>query len=407
MKKEVLAAALLLVFENIYAQDWPQWRGSNRDGHVRDIKLLDTWPDSLRLRWSVSVGSGRSSPVVADGKIFVHTRQNDDEVISCLSLSDGQKLWSQTHVALYLANRYATEQGKGPFSTPTYHDGRIYTLGVNGLLTCFDAVTGKQIWQREFAKQVNTSQLFSGTSMSPLVEGGLCMVHVGDDRNGALIAYDALSGEEKWRWTEQGPGYASPIAVEIAGVRQLVTLTDEAAIGMEIASGKLLWQIPFIDEWNENIVTPVVYQDLIIFSGVRKGTFGVRVKQENDLWSTETVWHNTDLPMYMSSPVIIGAQLFGFSNKKKGQLFCLNPTTGAMTWQSEGRGGSNAALVAAGNNLLVLNAEGELLIVDARDKSFEPIKSYTVANSPTWSYPVVLEKQILIKDESHLTLWGE
>lgn len=398
--------AIIILFQNTLAQDWPQWRGPNRDGILHDFSPPETWPDALIQKWQVNVGSGYSSPIVVNGKAFIQARKDDLEVISCVDLKTGKIIWSQSNPAPFTINQYATNQGKGPFSTPTFHNGRLYALGVNGLLSCFEVETGQLLWRKEFVKQVNTSKLFCGTSMAPVIVKDVCIVHVGDDFNGALIAYDAKTGETKWSWKEHGPGYASPIIVEIDGVRQLVTLTDKACIGVSPSNGKLLWEVEFLDEWNENIVTPVFYNGIIIVSGVRKGTFAIRPRKNNDDWMTEMVWHNQELPMYMSCPTVSENLLIGFSNKRKGQFFTLNPESGESLWQSEGRQGRNAALINAGTNLFSLDTGGALMIFKKNENELKLVKQYTVADSPTWSQPVILGNNILIKDAETLTLWN-
>src|SRR5262245_32076231 len=165
---------------------------------------------------------------------------------------------------------------KGPNSTPLVHDGRVFTLGMTAILSAFDAATGELKWRKDWSKELNTSNLFTGTAMSPLVEGGLLIVHVGDDFKGAFRAFDPASGAERWSLRGHGPGYASPIVTVSAGTRHLVTMTDKAIVGVDPSSGRLLWQVPFPDQWNENIVTPTAAGDVLVISGTRNGTFGYR-----------------------------------------------------------------------------------------------------------------------------------
>lgn len=398
--------AMVISVQNGLGEDWPQWRGPNRDGILHGFSPPEVWPDTLIRKWQISVGGGYSSPIVVNGKAFVHSRKDNQEVISCIDLKNGKLIWSKTNPAPFTINQYAVNQGEGPFSTPTFHNGRLYTLGVNGLLSCFEAGTGKLLWRKEFTRQVNTSKLFCGTAMAPLIENGLCIVHVGDDFKGALMAYDAETGETKWSWKDHGPGYASPIVVEIDGVRQLVTLTDKACIGVSPATGELLWEVEFSDEWNENIVTPVFYKEMIILSGVRKGTFAIKTTKKNGSWATDKIWHNKNLPMYMSVPVVNNNLLVGFSNKRKGHFFTLDANTGKTLWQSEGRQGRTAALISAGEILLSLTSDGILMIFRKTGNEFIPLKRYTVADSPTWSQPVIFGNNVLIKDAETLALWS-
>lgn len=147
--------------------------------------------------------------------------------------------------------------------------GRLFTLGVTAILSAYDAASGKLLWRKDWSKEIDTSKLFTGTAMSPLVHGGMLIVRVGDDGGGAFHAFDPASGKERWSLAGHGPGYASPIVTTVAGVRHLVTMTDKAVVGIDPAAGRLLWQIPFPDEWNENIVTPVVAGDVLVVSRTR------------------------------------------------------------------------------------------------------------------------------------------
>jgi outer membrane protein assembly factor BamB len=407
-KLNVISVCFCLVIvtaQPALAQNWPQWRGPLRDGAVADFIAPSVWPEKLKLRWKVSVGSGVSSPVADAGKVWIHSRKGDDEVVSCLDLKTGKPLWSKSYPAPFAGYSAAARVGKGPYSTPVLFGGRLYTLGITAILSCFDAQTGELIWRRDFGP-VDISNMFTGTGMSPVIDRDSVIVHVGDDRGGKLLALDAANGKEKWQWSGDGPGYASPIAVEFEGERQLVTMTDKAAIGVAAQSGQLLWRIPWPDKFNENIVTPVSYKDMLIFSGVRKGTLAVRVKKQGHQWTTQEVWSNPDVCMYMSSPILDGDHLFGMSDKRKGQFFCLDAATGKVAWATEGREGSNAAIVSAKGVLFILTDEAKLIVAKKSASGFETIKTYLVADSQTLAHPVVSGRQIIIKDSEGLALWS-
>ena len=228
------------------------------------------WPDKLSPGWRQAIGEGYSSPVVDDGRVFVLSRSEPDEVVSAFELESGEPIWSARYPSSFTKNQYATMMSKGPFSTPLVAGGRIFTLGVSAVLSSFDAATGTLKWRKDWSKEIDTSKLFTGSAMSPIIDSGLLIVHVGDDTKGAFRAFDPATGDEKWSLPGHGPGYASPVALAGSGARQLVTMTDKAVVGVEVATGKLLWQIPFPDDWNENIITPVVAGDMVIISGVRR-----------------------------------------------------------------------------------------------------------------------------------------
>jgi len=411
--KRIVTAIFISVFwlcgvQAISAQDWAQWRGPNRDGVARDFVAPAQWPDKLKLIWKTEVGSGYSSPVVSKDRAWIHTRRGEEEVVSCLDLKTGKTLWSKSYTVAFTKNQYATQMGKGPYSTPVLYDGKLYTLGVTAILSCLDAASGDLKWRKEFGAP-DTSKMFCGTAVSPVVDQGNLIVYVGDDiKGGSMFALDPATGNERWKWTGEGPGYASPIVVELEGVRQIVTMTDKSAIGVELKTGKLLWRMPWPDEWNENIVTPITYKNLLIFSGVRKGTIAVAAQspQNGAEWTAKQVWNNPEIAMYMNSPVLEGDHLFGMSSKRKGQFFCLEAATGKILWTTEGREGAGAAILNAKDVLLILTSDASLIVAKKSAKGFEQLAKYSVADSATHAHPVAIGKSILIKDDGAIALWN-
>jgi outer membrane protein assembly factor BamB len=387
------------------AQEWAQWRGPTRDGVAKNFSAPGAWPKALTKKWGVVVGGGYSSPLVSGSRVYLHARQGEEETVSCFDLETGKLVWTKSYPAPFKKNQYAVEMGKGPNSTPVLYNGRLYTLGVGAVLSSFDARTGELKWRKEFPEP-DTSKLFCGTAMSPVVERGALIVHVGDDRGGSVLALDASDGKVRWEWKGDGPGYSSPIVVDLAGVRQVVTLTDRSAVGVAADTGKLLWKMPFPDEWNENIVTPVLHKGRLILSGVRKGTMAVEVVKEGDAYTAKQVWHNPKVAMYMNSPVLDGDYLYGMSHLRKGQFFCLDARTGELLWATDGREGQNASVVSAGDFLLFLSADANLIVARKSPKGFEQAARYSVADSAIWAHPAVLGRRILVRDSASLALWA-
>jgi outer membrane protein assembly factor BamB len=396
---------LLALLAFFAVADWPQWRGPNRDGQAVGFDAPATWPKELTEGWQVEVGLGHSSPVVVDRKIYVFSRRGDDEVLACLSLADGKELWQHGYPAPYQVNAVAAMHGKGPKSTPAVADGRVFTFGISGILTCWDAKNGKQLWQREFSKQFPKTSPLYGAAMSPALVDERCIVHVGGHDKGALVALDVKTGQTLWTCIEDGPGYASPVIVTLDEVRQVVTQSQRACIGVDLEEGKLLWKIPFQTEYDQNAVTPIEHEGSMIFSGINKGVDRYRIERADDEWETDKVWGEKEVSFYMSSPVADGQKLFGFSHRQKGQLFALDLTTGKTLWTSEGRLAENASLVQAGKVLAALTTSGEVIFFRPSDKEFEPVARYKVADTPTWAHLVLLPGRLLVKDESKLTLW--
>ncbi|HEX3727311.1 MAG TPA: PQQ-binding-like beta-propeller repeat protein, partial [Pirellulales bacterium] len=175
----LLSWALVVLTSYALEQQWPQWRGPHRDGQAPAVKLPSPLPKELEPQWQAEVGLGHSSPIVAGDKIYVLSRRGDNETVACLNLSTGKELWQQAYAAPYQVHPAAASHGKGPKSTPLVADGRLFTLGISGILTCWDARTGKQFWQREFSKQFEKTSPLYGAAMSPVVDADKCIVHVG------------------------------------------------------------------------------------------------------------------------------------------------------------------------------------------------------------------------------------
>jgi len=402
----LIMAAALSWMPRAAAQDWPQWRGPSRDGLAAKGPARASWPASLKPGWKVSVGVGHASPVVVGSRVYVFARRGEDEVLECLDLATGKSLWKQAHPAPYTMNSAATSHGKGPKSTPVVANGRVFTLGIAGALTAHDAATGRELWRHDFKQRFKATSPAFGTAMSPAVDGERVIAHVGGDNDGSLSAFDAATGVERWSWKADGPGYASPIVATLAGRRQVVTQTQKNVVGLAADTGEQLWTIPFTTAYEQNAVTPVISGDLVVYSGLDKGVSAVRIVKRGAGFVAEPAWSNDEVSSYMSSPVLEGGVLYGLSHKKKGQLYALDLATGKTLWLSEGRLGENAALVSLGGALLALTTDSALIVAKLDPKAYSVIRTYTVADSPTWAHPAPTGGGILVKDLESLALWN-
>ena len=389
----------------VSAQDWNQWRGPSRTGVTAAFSAPATWPDRPRKLWEATVGTGHSSPVVSGGRAFVLSRSSEDEVVTAFDHQTGKQLWQQRYRAAYQVNPAAESHGKGPKSTPAVDGGRVFTLGISGTLSAFDAATGKPLWRKTFEREFDATSPDFGVSMSPLVDQGQVIVHVGGNKSGALMALDGATGTIKWQWKGEGPAYASPVVATFGISRQVVTESRTHIVGISAADGRLLWSVPFTTSYDQNIVTPIVSGDLVFFSGVDQPLAALRVREADGKWTAERAWQAGDVPMYMSTAVMTGGYLFGLTHRNKGQFFAVDPRSGKVLWTTRGREGENAALIAAGDLLMATTTEGELVIAHRDPAKFDVIKRYTVAESPVWAHPVPAGRGILIKDAEKLAYW--
>jgi len=386
------------------AADWPQWRGPARDGRIPDLKPRALWPAALKPGWTVKVGIGHASPIVVDQRVFVFSREGEDEVVRALDLATGREAWRQSYPAPYTMNPAASGHGKGPKSTPVWADGKLFTFGISGILSAWDGASGRSLWRKQFGQYRQSSPSY-GVAMSPLVDRGVLFVHAGGEGDGALTALDAATGSVKWTWKGDGPGYASPVAGDIAGVRQVVTQTQAKLVGLSADAGQLLWSVPFTTSYDQNAVTPILLGDLVIYGGLDQPMRALRVVRRGAAYATEAVWENAEVANYLSSPVLADGSVYGLSHRKKGQYYRLDAQTGKTVWLSEGRQADSAAIEAGGGALFVLDTEGELSVAPLGGSAFTPLRTWTVASSATWAHPVVTDSAILVKSVDTLALW--
>jgi outer membrane protein assembly factor BamB len=410
LKRAVLAGCVVVgaLSAMAYAQegataDWPQWRGPNRDGSAPSFRAPKVWPEQLTQKWKVDEGPGYATPVLVGNRVYMFSRKGENETLEALDADSGKTIWAKSYPAPYTLVQAAAPHGMGPKSTPAVADGRIFTFGISGILTAFDVKTGTQLWQKP-APEVGPT--FS-TSMSPLVDRGLLIVHVGGNNKGALTAFEPATGAVKWHWDGDGPGYGSPIAADLGGTRQVVTFTQGNLVSVSEETGQLLWQRPFKTPSITNSQTPLIYnRDTLIITDAENGVAALKAVNQQGKWTVQELWKNEDNWLRLSGGIIVRDALFGLSPQNRGQFFFMDLKSGKRLSVSEPRAAENAAILKSGDLLIVLKANGELMFVDgARPEAFTPIKTYKVSDTMTWGQPAVSGNRIFVKNESSLTLF--
>ena len=396
-----LAALALAITPHLHAQDWPQWRGPGRDGAIAAFTAPAAWPRALTRRWQVEVGTGYATPLVVADRVYTFTRQGEEEVLRAMDAATGKQLWRAAYPAAFTMNPATQQHGPGPKSTPTYADGRLFTLGMTGVVLAFDAREGRVLWQAP-APPVQPQY---HTAMSPLVEGNLVIVHVGGQDNGALTAFDVATGKVVWQWTGDGPAYSSPIVATLGGTRQVIAFTQENFVGVALDTGTLLWRRPYTTPATTTAQTPVVFKDMVIESGRANGITAFRPTRAGGAWTTPNVWHTDEVSVHMSDVVAVDGVIYGLSHLNRGQYFALDLETGKVLWKGEPRRAEHAAMARAGGTIFSLEDDGELVVMRASRTGFEPVAQYQVATSATWAQPAISGGRIFVKDVSSLTLW--
>ena len=382
------------------AQDWPQWRGPNRDG-AGSFNAPAAWPEQLQQRWKVEAGLGYATPLVVGDRVYMFSRQGEEEVMQALEAATGKQIWRTAYAAPFQMFAATARHGPGPKSTPTFANGRLFSFGMSSIVTAYDAATGKQLWQKPATK----GQPMYHTAMSPVVDGNSVIIHVGGANDTALTAFDVTNGNVRWTWTGDSPAYGSPIVADLGGTRQVIVFTNQNLVGVSMATGELLWRRPFTTPSNTTAQTPIIYRDMVIQAGRENGITAFRATRAASGWTTENVWQTKEVSLHMTNGVAIDGVLYGLSHLNSGQYFALDLNDGKVLWTSEGRQAENAGMVRAGNTIFSLEHDGELVVFNASRTAFTPVRRYKVSTVETWSQPAVSGNRIFVKDVSSVALW--
>lgn len=404
MKKDnlricLLVTLLIVVTSTSFSQEWPQWRGINRDSKVTGFKAPAAWPAELKQAWKVSVGFGDATPALAGNKIYLNTRQADQEVILCLDAATGKELWKSQYPSTAVTGPSGSHPG--PRSTPAVANGKVITFGASAIVSCLDANTGKLVWRRENPTNA-VPQFFTG--MSPLIVDNTCIVHVGTKDNGEVLALDLNTGNEKWKWTGDGPAYASPSVMIIDGKKHLIVQTEKNLISLNLADGKLMWQIATpVQQRFYNAASPYIDGQTIYYTGQGTGMKAIKVEKSGNEYVTKELWTNPTIGAKWNTPVLKDGFLYGFTDQKR--IYCLNSTTGQTAWIDNAVNSDFASIVDCGTVIIGLPSTANLIVFKPASTAYSEVIKYKVSETSVYSYPIVAGEKIYIKDAETLMMY--
>ncbi len=420
----IFTAALLLAFE-ARGDDWPQWLGPQRDAVWRETGILQKFPpEGPKVRWRTAIGTGYSGPAVAAGRVWLADRVRapkdpnlpGSERVLCLNQADGRILWQHAYECPYHISYPA-----GPRTTPTVKEGKVYTLGAEGNLFCFEAETGKVLWSRELKKDYGIAAPPWGFAGHPLVDGNKLICLVGGEGSVA-VAFDRHTGKELWRaLSAREPGYCPPVIYEAGGRRQLIIWHPEALNSLDPETGKVYWTQPFTSKTGLTIAMPRKQGDLLLVSSFYNGSLMMRLDASQptatELWrGKSSSERNTDgLHSIIPTPSIEDGHIYGVCSY--GQLRCLKADTGERIWETFAAttGGkevrwANVFLIKNGDRFFLPNEKGDLIIARLTPKGYEEI-SRTHLLEPAnrdpgrevvWSHPAFANRCIYARNDKEI-----
>jgi outer membrane protein assembly factor BamB len=376
--------------------DWPQWRGPDRDGLSRETGLLPSWPSGGPPRvWKASgLGTGYSTVTVADGRIFTLGATRDLEYVLALDERTGKELWRTR-----IGGRYENSRGDGPRGAPTVDGARVYALGGNGDLACVEASTGKVVWHVNLLSRFSAGNISWGISESPLVLPDRVLVNAGG-RGGSLAALSKEDGSTLWATESDEAGYSSAVVADIRGVRQAVFFTGERVLGVRTDSGAVLWSYRRVSNRTANVATPIVRGNFVfVSSDYGTGCALLEIQGDESGTSAREVYFHQDMKNHHASSVLVDDTLFGFSSSI---LTALDFATGKVLWRDRSVG--KGSLVVADGRLYLFGENGVVGLAEATRAGYRETGRFELqtSGSPTWSNPVVANAKLYLRDQDTL-----
>ncbi len=415
----------LIVGGSTLADDWPQWRGPERDGVWREDGVMQAFAGAeIALRWRVPVSSGYSGPTVAGGRVFLTdriTKPEQMERVLCFDWRTGEELWSLDYECEYRDVGYSA----GPRAAVTVHDGLAYALGSMGHLHCLDAANGTVRWRKDLHAEYRIDMPMWGIASSPLVEGDLLIAQVGGTPDACLVAFDRRTGVEKWRALGARSSYSTPIVINQAGTRVLVCWTGDNIVGIDAQSGQVYWTHPFPPaQMVLGVASPVFHDDRLFFTGFYDGSLLLAVDPHKP--AVTEIWrrlgeneHQTDgLQSIISTPLFIGDYIYGVDSY--GELRCLDAGTGDRIWEDLSAvpraRWSTIHFVRNRGAVWMFNERGELLITTLSSKGLV-VHSRAQLIKPTtaqlnqrggvcWAHPAFAYGHVFARNDDSLVCAG-
>ena len=385
--------SLSVVASNRTMDDWPQWRGRNRDGVSAERGLLKQWPQGgPKLAWTAKdAGDGYASFAVAGGKVFTLGARGGTEFVMAFDEATGKKVWEMANGA-----RFSNDRGDGPRGTPTVSGGQVYAYGASGDLSVWDAATGKSIWKINVLKQFGGRNITWGLSESPLVLADRILVNAGGP-NASIVAVSRKDGSVLWRSESDEAGYSSAVLHEFAGVPQAIFFTATRGVAVDTRDGRLLWSYDRVSNRTANIATPIARGNKVFFSsdyGTGAGLVELTASGRNI--SAREVYFTREMRNHHSSSVLVGDHLYGFSSNI---LTAMHFDTGKVAWRDRSVG--KGSLVYADERLYLFSENGVVGLAEANPTSYREHGRFELRTGslPSWSHPVVANGKLFLRDQ--------
>jgi outer membrane protein assembly factor BamB len=380
----VLAA--LLPDRSLRADDWPQWRGPNRNGCSQETAWRFQWPaGGPKKLWEVNVGIGYSSFSASHGRLYTMGNVQETDQVYCFDAETGKPLWKHT----YPCSSKDPNGYLGTRCTPTIDESRVYSVSRRGQLFCLDTANGNVIWSKDFKTDFGGQVPTWGFSGSPLIEADWVLVESGG-KGASVTAMNKRTGEIIWKNGDDSAGYASLVAFDNGGQRCLAQFSEKNIIGRRMKDGTELWRFPWKTSYGVNAATPIIEGDeMFLSSGYGYGCAVLKISASG----AREIWRNKSMRNHVNSCVLVGGYLFGYD---ENELKCLDWKNGEVKWATAAYG--KGSLIAVGQKLILYGQNGKLGVAEASPDSFKELSSFqALTGKDTWAPPVLANGRIYVR----------
>ncbi len=385
--------------------DWSGFRGPNRDSEVRGVRIATDWQKDLpQCLWRQRVGPGWSSFAVVGDRLFTQEQRGPVEAVVCLNAANGHEVWAHEDTARFRDS----QSGAGPRATPTFADGRLYTLGATGILNCLDAATGERKWFHDIAAESGAKVPMWGFASSPLVVHDLVIVFAGGEGPRNLLAYRAGSGKEAWSATVAPNSYTSPQLATFGNKPQILMLTDRGLSAIDPTSGALLWEYEAARPgmWRAIQPHPLGASGVLLCSEADIGTARIEVTQTGAAWTASERWVSRDFRPSFTDFVVQGGYLYGFHGSGRCEFCCVDGETGRTLWRGGQYGHGQVLLLPDQSLLLVLSEDGQVILVAANPERHQEIGRFQAIKGKTWNHPVLAHGRLYVRNAEEMACYA-
>jgi outer membrane protein assembly factor BamB len=396
----VIFAAVIL---QAAAADWPQWRGPNRDGHVAGGEVFpEALPATPKPIWQKSIGGGFSSPVIQGGKLLYLDTTDGRETAHLVDSLTGTELWHVDYAA-----EFGDEWGNGPRSTPIIDQDRAYVQSCDGEFRCLSLADGKTIWRANFDKDFGAHFLGNhaignegvasrrGNNGCGVVDGDRIYVPAGATNGASLVCFDKKTGKVLWKSQNEEAAYSALMAATLAGSRQILYFAADSLMGVDAASGKLLWRQPLRTNAKRHAASPVIFGDCVMVNSHTFGLICFEIKRKGDGFEAEEKWANRQMKINIATPTLADRWLY--SQGPGNELVCVDAITGKLAWTQPGFGEKYSAILTDGKRLLIATDRGELVLAAADPLQFKQLGRVQICGK-AWQHPAWAEGKLYVRE---------